>query len=148
MQGSDILEEPAQRARIEAFDAMSRACEHLDERGAGRPDPRQFVEPGFDCVSPEAVVYVGAPVKIATFFSRSAAETTGLQCVCSRTVVTPATAAAADPLVKSSRSGSPGSMKWTCASTMPGMTRRPDASIVCRLGAREPVTSTMRPPST
>jgi hypothetical protein len=29
--------------------------------------PRQFVEPGFDCVSPEAVVYVGAPIKIATF---------------------------------------------------------------------------------
>jgi len=85
--------------------AQQRLDNSLDERGTGRPDHRQFVEPCFDGVGPEAVVHRGAPVEMAALRVQIGGRDHGLQCVCSSTVVTPASAAAAEPLVKSSRSG-------------------------------------------
>ncbi len=80
--------------------------------------------------------------------SRSSAPITGATCVCSTTVVTPARAAAALAVGKSSRSGSPGSMKWTCASTMPGITSSPPASTDSAASRCSAVTAAMRPSRT
>ena len=46
-----------------------------------------------------------------------------------RTVVTPPRAAARLPVIRSSFHGNPGSRKWTCVSTSPGVTTHPDASM-------------------
>jgi hypothetical protein len=64
------------------------------------------------------------------------------------TVVTPARAAAALAAGKSSRSVAEGSMKWTWASTIPGMTSSPLASIPSWAARRSRPTSAMRPPAT
>ena len=86
--------------------------------------------------------------RYARLRSRSSAVITGSACVCSISVVTPARAAAAVPVGKSSRLGSAGSIRWTCASTMPGNTRRPDASTRSRASHRSGPTDATRPSAT
>ena len=58
IQDGNGREEPAKSALVEAFDAVRRTGECLDERGPSGPNPGQFIETGFIRVSREAVVHV------------------------------------------------------------------------------------------
>ena len=74
----------------------------------------------------------------------------GLAMGISKRVVTPAEAAALDSDAKVARSGLLGARQWKWASTAPGITSNPEASISRRADPNPPVgeTSVMSSPST
>ena len=64
-----------------------------------------------------------------TYFTTSAQSVTGLVFGIGQMVVYPPRTAAFEPLSMSSLYSSPGSLKCTCRSISPGMTKHPEASI-------------------